>query len=379
MKATSPARPRRRRVSARAPSSVGLWCLLLLLHAPLAAAGGSGWIAALDERVVAAANGYSGELSLYVGDVVNGDAYGFGADEPTYLSSTIKLVVAVTVLSEVDAGVITLDEQLVYGEDDVRDGVGPLRRVDPGAHFTVAQLLELMLVHSDNAAADLLIGRVGVGRLNDELRERGLDFGPLLSLYEERLRIYGLVDAAGAHLRPDQIRALGEHDALSARAHALTEMLDRETPIRGEALGRAFLSFYDTGFNAAPMRQMGLLLEQLARCEGLSEASCAKLRAWMAECRTGTKRIRAGLPPAETWRWGHKTGTQYLRACDVGILYPSPDRPVVVAACTRDFQSVAETERLLAELGRAVWEAFGRSAPGPGPTEKPGTETTANR
>jgi beta-lactamase class A len=38
----------------------------------------------------------------------------------------------------------------------------------------------------------------------------------------------------------------------------------------------------------------------------------------------------------------------------VGLLYLQPDRPIVVAACTRNFWRVSEAERLLARLGRII-------------------------
>jgi beta-lactamase class A len=100
------------------------------------------------------------------------------------------------------------------------------------------------------------------------------------------------------------------------------------------------------------MREMGRLLAQVARCEGLSAESCSRAHALMRECRTGRGRILAGLP--ETAAWAHKTGTQHRRACDLGILYLQPERPIVVAACTRGFWHVSDAERLFARLGRII-------------------------
>ena len=51
----------------------------------------------------------------------------------------------------------------------------------------------------------------------------------------------------------------------------------------------------------------------------------------MLGTQTGEGRISARLPPNA--RIAHKTGTQYRRTCDVGLLFLPGDRPVVFAAC----------------------------------------------
>ncbi|HET9451542.1 MAG TPA: serine hydrolase [Aggregicoccus sp.] len=319
------------------------------------------WRSALEARIPGIAAAHPGELSLYVQDVVTGEAYGHGAEVPTYLSSTIKLVVALEVLRQVDAGTLALQQRLTFRESDVRDGVGPLGPGAIGRALSVAQLLELMLVHSDNAAADRLIDLVGTQWLQAHLDERGVRFGPLQSLLAERQQLYAQLHPRGASLDGAQLRALGRHGSLTERARAFAQSLGTPGRFRGSDLVRAFESFYATRVNSAPLRELGALLAQAARCERLSPHSCEQLHALMRACRTGAGRIRAGLPAAVPW--AHKTGTQYQRACDVGFLLLAPGRPVVVAACARDFDRVREVEAAFAAVGAAVWEAFAAPAP----------------
>jgi beta-lactamase class A len=243
-----------------------------------------------------------------------------------------------------------------------------LRSARPGARFTLAQLLELMLSASDNAAADLLIGRVGVPALQEEVRHRGLHFGPFLSLLQERQRIYGALDPRGRSLSPARVRELGTFDSLDERARQFSRMLNQAPPWTGAQLAGAFEQFYREGWNSAPIRQMGDLLEQVARCEDLSPASCARLQDLMHRCWTGARRIRAGLPKS-AW-WAHKTGTQYRRACDSGLLELGPAHWVVIAACARDFESVPQADAVFARIGRAAWDAF-KETGGAGSTAPP--------
>ena len=319
------------------------------------------WQRALAARIPALDAASRGELSLYVQDVATGEAYGHRADVPTYLSSTLKVLVALEVLRQVDAGALSLEQSLPFREADVRDGVGPLGPQAVGRSFRVAQLLELMLVHSDNAAADRLIGLVGPQQLEAHLAGRGVRFGPLRSLLAERQQLYAQLDVRGASLDGARLRALGRHPSLAARAQAFAGSLGAPGRWSGQDLARAFRAFYATRVNSAPMQQLGTLLAQAARCERLSPQSCERLHALMFACRTGAWRIRAGLPAHVPW--AHKTGTQYRRACDVGFLLLAPGRAVVVAACARNFTRVRDAEAAFAAVGAAVWEAFGASAP----------------
>jgi beta-lactamase class A len=315
------------------------------------------WRAVLREGVETAAREFDGELALYVRDVTTGEEYGHNATTPMYLSSAIKVAVMMEVLRQVDAGALTLDTPIRFEPEDVRDGMGPMAKVSPGAVLPVRTLLEYMMVHSDNAAADLLMGQVGIDRVNAGLERRGVRFGPLVTLLDDRRHVYGKLDPRGTEVAPSQVRELGRSGTLSTRAQSLAETLSRSPAWAGSDLEAAFNSFYEEGVNSAPMSEMGRLLEQLSRCEGMSPAMCEHAHALMRSCRTGQSRILAGLPG--TASWAHKTGTQHRRACDVGILQFQAGRPIVVAACTRGFRRVSDAEQVLARIGRTLTKAFG--------------------
>lgn len=317
------------------------------------------WRTVLREGMDAATRGFDGELALYVRDVSTGEEYALNASTPMYLSSAIKVAVMLEVLRQVDAGALSLETPIVFEPEDVRDGMHPMAKLPPGTRLTVATLLEYMMVHSDNAAADLLIAQVGIDHVNAELERRGVRFGPLVSLLEDRRHVYGKLDPRGAALTPEQVRELGRRNTLGTRARALSEVLGHTPAWTGSELESAFDAYYAEGTNSAPMRELGRLLEQVARCEGLSPATCEQAKSLMRSCDTGRARIRAGLPDAATW--AHKTGTQHRRACDVGILEFQPGHPIIVAACTRGFRRVTEAEHILARIGRTLTKAFQRT------------------
>jgi beta-lactamase class A len=330
--------------------------VLALLFGAGAHAADADWAGRLGPAVREAAEGLPGELSVYVQDVATGAEYGFRADDVTYLSSTIKVVVALEVLRQVDAGELRLDDARTFTAADLRDGVGPLGPSELGRTFTVEELLALMLVQSDNSAADKLIRLVGAENVASHPASRGVQLGRLEPLLDERLQLYRKLTPAAGELTPEQVRFLGRYGTLTSRARALTELLRRTPAWTAGDLEVAFDEFYAERINSGSMRAFGQLLGQIARCEGLSAESCARLQGWMKACRTGRQRIRAGLPPEIAW--AHKTGTQHRRACDVGILWLRPERPVVVATCARGFQRVGQAEATFARIGRAVWSAF---------------------
>lgn len=334
----------------------GLAAALLLAAAPAHPA----WQDRVRDRVADALRSFPGALSLYVQDLASGTELALDADAPTHLSSAIKVVVMLEALRQVDEGARRLDDAIVFTEDDVRDGVGPIRRGPPGRSFTLRELLVLMMDRSDNAAADLLMRWLGLDAVNRLPARRGVSFPPIDTLIGERRRVYAKLDPRGALLTPRQILSLGETPTTEERARLFSRLVGREPAFTRDDLLGAFQAYYRDQVNSASMRQVGALLAQTARCDGLSPSSCRLAETLLRDCTTGTHRIRAGLPADVDW--GHKTGTQEQRACDVGILRPAPGRAIVVAACTRDFGTVPEAERLMRRIGAAVWEALGAPA-----------------
>ena len=69
---------------------------------------------------------------------------------------------------------------------------------------------------------------------------------------------------------------------------------------------------------------------------------------------TGTRRIRAGLPPGTPL--AHNTGNQYRRVCDFGILFMPADRHIVFSCCVKNAKSHRAAENIVARLAnRAYW------------------------
>ncbi len=83
--------------------------------------------------------------------------------EPFPMASAFKLPVAIQILSLVDEGKLTLDKMVTVTPADLHPGSGKLTElfIHPGLSLSIANLMELALVISDNSAADLLLREAG--------------------------------------------------------------------------------------------------------------------------------------------------------------------------------------------------------------------------
>src|SRR5687767_8773119 len=83
--------------------------------------------------------------------------------EPFPMASTFKVPVAVQLLSRVDSGKVRLDSMITVRQSDLHPGSGTMTRLldDPGVTLSVRNLLELMLLISDNSATDLVLRAAG--------------------------------------------------------------------------------------------------------------------------------------------------------------------------------------------------------------------------
>ena len=118
--------------------------------------------------------------------------------------------------------------------------------------------------------------------------------------------------------------------------------------VRAKAL-RRYLAAPPDGASANGVT-LGLAL--LAQGRLLGPKSTVHLLTLMRSSRTGPLRLKSGLRPG--WTLAHKTGTQHERACNVGIAYFAPERPVVVAVCTEKFSSRKKAEGTIADVARAL-------------------------
>ncbi len=263
---------------------------------------------AVFEEMVAPVGGTVGFAAL---DLSSGQSLGWHERESFPMQSVFKLPIAIELLHQIDEKKLDSSRVVALGPADGRGG--PIGTMTVPATKTIRELLEAMLITSDNVACDKLLSLVGGPRVVDA-----------------RIRSFGI----------DRI-------AIRSTEHDLQ---------RGN------------GDNTATPAAMVALLAKIARHQvGLSAVSAALLDDLLLRVKTGQQRIKGDLPAGTPV--AHKTGMSDTRdgktdaTNDVGIIYLPNGRKVAVAVFVHASRAdLAIRERAIARLARAAYETFNTPA-----------------
>lgn len=338
----------------RAPSFRGLCTGLALLAAEAALA--TAWPEALRAEVERIDRSTPGQLGVYIKRLDTGETLSYNADRPWYLGSTAKLPVAIAVLQEVDAGKRSLGDKLVLQDQDRIDGSGNLVWQRSGTSWAVGVLLKRMLGDSDNTAANLLIRSLGVDQLNRSARAYlGNGFNPLTDFSQVRYEVYAQLHPKARQLSNLDLVRLAAAPLGPPRVDALMRRLSiQRADLQATSLDEAYGRYYATRSNSATLSGYGAMLENLVRGRLLRPQT---LQGLLVDLKFGTYdayRLEAGLP--REVRFVHKTGTQFRRACHMGVIEPQDNgrAAIVVATCAEDLDEHAQAGLAFESLGRAI-------------------------
>ncbi|CEG29100.1 serine hydrolase [Bacillus sp. B-jedd] len=102
-----------------------------------------------------------GTVTLKYEDLVTGDTYTVGSALSGRAASTIKLPLAIYVMELASKGKLNLNQKLVYKKYHYYGGSGVIRYQKVGTSYTIRDLVQKAMVHSDNIAFIMLRERVG--------------------------------------------------------------------------------------------------------------------------------------------------------------------------------------------------------------------------
>jgi beta-lactamase class A len=201
------------------------------------------------------------------------------------MASSFKLALAAVILREADQGRLSLATQLPIAQTDLVPNSPIVRENLAKGTMSIEALAKAAQTTSDNAATNLLLRQIGgPAGMTAKLREMG-DLVTRIDRFEPEMNDVGVNDAR-----------------------------DTTTP--------------DT---------MAKTIARMLTTNWLSPTSNALLIGWMVETKTGTKRIRAGLPPS--WKAGDKTGTVGGggadipdRCNDIAITWLPSGTPMIITA-----------------------------------------------
>lgn len=293
------------------------------------------------ERIAQLAKGKVGVCALHL---ESGKQINLNPQERFAMASTVKIAIATELFTKIEKGQLSLMTMTDLKPSDLHPGSGMLEVLfaKPGVQLSVQNLLELMMVISDNSATDILLRLVGgTEAVQNRLKALGIQ-----GMSVDRSIIQLLADLEGITLPPA--------DQWTAGFYANLEK--GTTP---ESRKAAEVKFKDDLRDTSTPEAMVNLLTQIYRGKALQPASRDTLLAVMQRCRGGLNRLKGYLPPQTLI--AHKTGSLDGNATDdVGIItLPGDAGHVAIAVFVGPSpQPLAEREATIAHLARTVYDYF---------------------
>lgn len=260
------------------------------------------------------------------------------------MASTVKVAIAVQLFTLIEQGKLSLMTMVDLQPSDLHPGSGTLDVLfaKPGVQLSVQNLLELMMVISDNSATDILLRLVGgTEAVQNRVKALGVQ-----GMSVDRTIIQLLADLDGITLPPIDQWTLGFY----ARLDSAT------TPDSKRAAAMKLVT--DPRDTSTPEAMVNLLA-QIYRGTALKPESRALLLGVMERCRGGLARLKGYLPPNTVV--AHKTGSLDGSATDdVGIItLPGDAGHVAIAVFVGDSpMPLAEREQTIAHSARAIYDYF---------------------
>lgn len=265
------------------------------------------------ERITRSVNAQWG---IYVKVLETGEEIAINADQQMDTMSTIKIPLMIEAFRQIEAGKLTLTDRIELTEAMKRPGTGILRSLDAGVAITLKDALMLMNIVSDNTATDILFDKVGG------------------------------VEPVNALMVSYNLKA----------TRATTPSSGWFAELRAAASPAAFHREGKHAYGLSSAREMGQLLEKIARGQAVSKASSDAMLVMLRG-----QVYSSRLPKYVTgFRVAHKTGDflPYI-GNDVG-LFESEKRNIVVCVFTAGHYGVgAQLEDAIARIGELIANHYG--------------------
>ncbi len=247
---------------------------------------------------------FDGVMGITVKDLTSGETFLVNADTVFPQASSIKIPVLLELFRQAQAGALGLDERVEVKRAQMVGGSGVLQRFGDGTSaLSLRDLAAVMIVLSDNTATNILIDRVGMANVNENLKRLGLT--------QTRLQ-----------------RRMLDTDAQRASRENLS------TP-----------------------REMATLLEMLHQgkaLDGTHTAAALEILKYPKETP-----LRRGLP--ENVALANKPGSIPGVHCDSGIVLLT-GRPYVISVMTTYAKDSDVSGRAISDVSRRVFDYFERLA-----------------
>src|SRR5579875_2775165 len=128
----------------------------------------------LDQQIQARLQSIPAKVSLYAKNLQTGATYAIAAEQPVRTASTIKLAIMVECFFEAAEGALKWTEPLKVTAEEKVSGSGIVQDFSDGVELPIRDMMDLMIVVSDNTATNLILNRIGGNAVNARMAQLGL-------------------------------------------------------------------------------------------------------------------------------------------------------------------------------------------------------------
>jgi len=153
-------------------SCVGLVSFVLSVGSAMGQASATS--SPLADRVKTIAAQHHGDVALFAENLKTHETVALAPDTPVQTASVIKLAILYEALEQVREGKAHFEDEITLTKDDQVPGSGVLLMFDAPLSLTLKDVLTMMIVMSDNSAANLAMDHVGIDNVNRRLATLGL-------------------------------------------------------------------------------------------------------------------------------------------------------------------------------------------------------------
>lgn len=290
----------------------------------------------VSERITEAAEAAGVEVFAHARDIDSGAEIEFSSDTPTVMASVFKVPVLVEYVRQVEAQELDPAERITVSPSQATLGPTGLSVFSDDAEWSLRDIATSMITVSDNAATDIVVGLVGVDRVNATMAELGLPgtqlIGDCAALFETLAADLG-------------VETLGPNDGLTADD---SERIAKFAVCTPEQTNRT------TPREATRLLQL-LWTDQAATPEGCAEARrILGLQVW-------PHRLSSGFPTDEVKISG-KTGTIGIVRNEIGVVeFPDGKRHAisVFLRSKRQLSRNPAADRVIGTIARILSDALG--------------------
>jgi beta-lactamase class A len=317
---------------------------LILAATPFLCAGSDPSVARLEQQIKFVAQATDGIVGVSATHIESGRIVSVRGAEGFPMASAFKVPIAFQIMTLVDQGKLTLGQMITLTPADLHPGSGKISELlfHPGVSLSVENLMEMMLVISDNSAADLMLRQAGGPEaVTARMREIGLP-----GIRVDRSTAILISDFTGAKNIPPE----------SQWNRDMWDKLYNAVP-NAEHMQARRAEWKDPKDTATP-DDMTKLMVHIWKKDLLTPASGQVLVDILERCQTGKARIKGMLPQGTDV--AHKTGTLGGVANDVGVItLPNGLGHVAISVFTKSSYKPEEAaEKAVAEVSRTIYDYF---------------------